>query len=134
MKRWLHLRHAQSFARGGSSSARDTHSVKCSAVDGRYAVEERLVAQGAQTFRDVRRESARRMERLLGGIERTADAAHAEISSARNLTNLQLGALVTEHKHVADRGHTREWANYLVSLRRLDDDAGDVMALNNRVD
>lgn len=128
MARWIELRQTQRDSRGGSS-AREPHRVRCSTVEHRYVEEERLIASGAQTYRDLRRDTAKKMERWVSSFNKNfADTMH-ETTTARLHANLQVSALTVEQQRVLERGQSREWANYLVSLRRLDEDAGDVVAL-----
>ena len=47
------------------------------------------------------------------------------IQSAKVHANLQISTLKREEQRVLDKAMTREYANYLVALRRLHDDNDD---------
>jgi len=125
--RWIELRQTQRDARGGST-AREPHRVRCSTVEHRYAEEDRLIASGAQTYRDLRRATTKNMERWASAFNQNCADTMQETTASRLMANLQVGALSIEQQRVLEHGQTREWANYLVSARRLDDE-GDVVAV-----
>ncbi|KAL3929497.1 MAG: hypothetical protein SGPRY_001938 [Prymnesium sp.] len=122
LKRYIQIRHAHMHSTRGGSTAREPHRVRCSSIAHRRSEEARLIESGAQTYRDLRRETGKKMERLMCNFNRsTADAMH-EASNLRSIAQAQAASLVVERQRVLDRGHSRDWANYLASLRRLDDD------------
>ncbi|KAL1516042.1 hypothetical protein AB1Y20_002654 [Prymnesium parvum] len=122
MERWIELRQAQRSTARGAASGNETHRVRCSSMTHRYNEEKRLIEAGAHTYRDLTRESAKRMERLTAEYNKNCSEALHEATLSRFNFARQVSALLRDRQRALDRGQSREWANYLVSLRRLDDD------------
>ena len=141
MTMWLQQKHAQSIARGGSS-AREPHRVRCSRAVARALSQDDLPDHrdgtrrpGFVTFRDVRRDAARRTELLLAEYSNSLTETSGSSAVAKVHATQQIAALRREEAGVlADpqKSDARGYANYLVATRRLEDATDERGAAGHR--
>lgn len=76
-------------------------------------------------MRDARRSAVRHTNHLMGEYSHYLNQYLYESKSVRSSSEFQIAALHAEEQRVKDKGAqtTREYANYLVGMRRLDEDA-----------
>lgn len=129
MARWLQLKQLEGEARGGSTS-RGANRVRCSDSATETEHHEALVRQGANTttFRDVRRDAARKSERLVSDYTASVHAAITDASTVRGNASFQMRAMRSEHHRVIEKGQTSEYANFLVAVRALHEEPDPVFA------
>lgn len=134
---WLKLRHQGGGGRGGSSSAREVHRVRCSTPwDGRLA-ESASTSQGGcgdgereergadddpvssprvVTYRDVRKDARRLADRLATDFGRETRDTYARVKAENFMATLAVGALLKEKDRMTlDKTNAHEYANFLVS-------------------
>ena len=129
MARWVELQHRHGEARGGTM-AKAPNRVRISNADARWEEESRLAACGAQTYRDIRREAAKRCEVRLGAYHKSGAKVQKELAEARLAADEEKAALQLERKAVlAVPKEAHEFANYLVSLRCMEDDEHGLLKL-----
>ena len=91
----------------------------------RRAAEGRLAAINAPTYRDVRREAARNHEQRSAAVGRASAEASHELAAMHGSLAAAVNALRIEEKLVKERGHANQYANYLVSMRLMNENADD---------
>ena len=84
-----------------------------------------MAKSGTPTLRDVRQASQRRAERISNVFWQHTREMAQEASMTRMHSELQVAALRREETRAAEQGQTHQFANYLVSMRRLHIEAQD---------
>ena len=125
LAKWIQDRNRHREARGGAAAAREPHRVSCSEDAARRAAEGRLAAINAPTYRDVRREAARNHEQRSAAVGRASAEASHELAAMHGSLAAAVNALRIEEKLVKERGHANQYANYLVSMRLMNENADD---------
>ena len=86
------------------------------------AWQEEALAKGALTYRDVRREASRRTEQRVHDYSRELAETLSQAGQEKAAANIQIASLRREEARVMEKGQAREYANYLVALRKLDEE------------
>jgi hypothetical protein len=124
MAHWLRQRQADGDARGGQ--ARESHRMRCSRAGGRgLAQQEELALQGARTFRDVRHEAASLSRSLVSDYSEKLRDTFGQAATAKAHAAVQISALRREEVRVLEKSQTREYANLLCAMRRLQEESDE---------
>ena len=93
-------------------------------------------ATSAQTYRDVRRDARKAASGALSGYNDSLRESSRELVSTKRFYAVQIKGLRHESERVLDKGQAGEYANYLVALRRLEEQLeeleGELLAQHKR--